>query len=297
MIVSMIGLGLIGGSAALKLKNSGLADQVIGVDTNKDNATKAKALGLVDKCLALKQAIPIADLVVLALPVDTIRELLPNVLDTIARHTTVLDLGSTKAKICETVRDHPNRKNFVAAHPIAGTENSGPEAAFDSLFNGKTAIICDARESRNASFQTAKTCLEALGMHVVEMDSKSHDLHIAYVSHLSHISSFILGQTVLEIEKDEANIFNLAGSGFESTVRLAKSSPQMWAPIFKQNKKHVSDPLDAYIANLTAFKQMIDGGQEDAMTGCMENANDIRRVLDRINDKPNRKNKSNYLDY
>ncbi|UXX78209.1 prephenate dehydrogenase [Reichenbachiella carrageenanivorans] len=295
MIVSIIGLGLIGGSVALKLKKSGFADQVIGVDLNDEHADMAKKMGLVDDCLVLPQALSIADLVILAIPVDSIRKLLPSVLDRIDERTTVIDLGSTKSGICEAVLGHPNRKNFVAAHPIAGTENSGPEAAFDSLFDGKTGIICDADESQQASFLLAKACLEALDMHVVEMGSKSHDLHIAYVSHLSHISSFVLGQTVLEIEKDEATIFNMAGSGFESTVRLAKSSPQMWAPIFKQNQKHISASLGAYIENLQAFKNMIDSGEEDAMIDCMKNANDIRRVLDGINDKSNKKETLNQI--
>ncbi|MEO9967144.1 MAG: prephenate dehydrogenase [Reichenbachiella sp.] len=295
MIVSIIGLGLIGGSVALKLKKSGFADQVIGVDVNDENAEKAKALGLVDDCLVLPRALAIADLVILAIPVDAIRKLLPSVLSRIDERTTVIDLGSTKAGICETILGHDNRKNFVAAHPIAGTENSGPEAAFDSLFDGKTGIICDAQESQTSSYLLAKACLEAMDMHVVEMDSKSHDLHIAYVSHLSHISSFVLGQTVLEIEKDEASIFNMAGSGFESTVRLAKSSPNMWGPIFKQNKKHISDSLSAYIENLQAFKGMIDGGEEEAMIECMQSANDIRRVLDGINDKSNQTEKENQI--
>jgi len=295
MIVSIIGLGLIGGSVALKLKKSGFADQVIGVDVNDDHAEQALALGLVDDMLVLSQALAIADLVILAIPVDSIRKLLPSVLDRIDERTTVIDLGSTKAGICGAVLGHPNRKNFVAAHPIAGTENSGPEAAFDTLFDGKTGILCDRVESQESSFLLAKACLEALDMHVVEMDSKSHDLHIAYVSHLSHISSFVLGQTVLEIEKDEATIFNMAGSGFESTVRLAKSSPKMWGPIFKQNNKHISDSLGAYIENLQAFKQMIDEGQEEAMIDCMENANDIRRVLDGINDKSNQRQKQNQI--
>lgn len=295
MIVSVIGLGLIGGSVALRLKNSGFSDQVIGVDVNDYHTEKAKALGLVDDCLAFPDALVIADLVILAIPVDAIRKLLPTILDGIQEGTTVVDLGSTKAGICGAVIEHPNRKKFVAAHPIAGTENSGPEAAFDTLFVDKTGIICDAEMSQETSLQLAKSFLETLGMHVVEMDSKSHDLHIAYVSHLSHISSFVLGQTVLEIEKDEATIFNMAGSGFESTVRLAKSSPQMWAPIFKQNKKHISDSLGAYIENLEAFKAIIDQADEEAMIDCMENANDIRRVLDGIKDKSNQKEKLNQI--
>lgn len=295
MTVTIIGLGLIGGSVALKLKKSGFAEQVIGVDVNDENARRAIELGLVDDCLALPKALAISDLVIMAIPVDAIRKLLPSILDRIDEHTTVMDLGSTKAGICGAVTGHVNRKNFVAAHPIAGTENSGPDAAFDSLFEGKTGIMCDVDESQYSSYKVAKACLEAMGMSVIEMDSKSHDLHIAYVSHLSHISSFVLGQTVLEIEKDEATIFNMAGSGFESTVRLAKSSPQMWAPIFKQNNKHISDSLGAYIDNLKLFKKMIDDGLEEEMITCMEEANDIRRVLDGINNKSGKKEELNQI--
>lgn len=295
MIVTIIGLGLIGGSVGMRLKSSGFADRVIGVDVNDDNCQKAIELGLVHDCLVLEQALKIADLVILAIPVDSIRKLLPHLLDQIGAQTTVMDLGSTKSGICEVVEGHANRKSFVAAHPIAGTENSGPEAAFSTLFDGKTGIICDADLSEQGSYELAKSSLQALGMNIVEMDHKSHDLHIAYVSHLSHISSFVLGQTVLELEKDEVNIFNMAGSGFESTVRLAKSSPQMWAPIFKQNQKHISNSLGAYIENLVSFKQLIDNEDEDQMVTRMEDANDIRRVLDGINKKTKHANKQNQL--
>ncbi|PIB35191.1 prephenate dehydrogenase [Reichenbachiella sp. 5M10] len=285
MIVSIIGLGLIGGSVGKRLKEVGFADQILGVDLSDDHCKKAVELGLVDETVIFQQAVSVSDLIILAIPVDGMTKLLPALLDQIGEGTTVMDLGSTKEQICAVVQGHNNRKSFVAAHPIAGTENSGPEAAFSTLFEGKTGIICDAEESQGSSYVLAKSCLENLGMHIIEMESKSHDLHIAYVSHISHISSFILGQTVLEIEKNEANIFNLAGSGFASTVRLAKSSPQMWAPIFKQNKKHISDALGAYIDNLAAFKALLDQGEEDAMIACMDNANEIRRVLKGIDSK------------
>ena len=199
----------------------------------------------------------------------------------------MVDFGSTKERICGAVKDHPNRTQFVAAHPIAGTENSGPQASFTKLYDDKMGIICDKESSSKSAFDLVKRMMEVLGMNIIEMDSHSHDLHIAYVSHLSHISSFILGQTVLELEKDEANIFNLAGSGFESTVRLAKSSPQMWSPIFLQNKKHVSDSLAAYIDNLIIFKNCLDKNLEKEMVDCMHNANDIRRILSSISDKTN----------
>ena len=285
MNVAIIGLGLIGGSAGLKLRESGFASRLIGVDSNEINCNKAIDLGLVDITLSLEEAIAEAELVIVAIPVDKMASVLPGILDQIGENTVVMDMGSTKEDICISIKAHPKRKQFVAAHPIAGTENSGPDAAFAELYKDKTGILCDVKESDEKAYQLARRCLVALGMSVIEMDSKSHDLHIAYVSHISHISSFVLGQTVLEIEKDESSIFNLAGSGFESTVRLAKSSPQMWAPIFSQNKKHISNALGAYIDNLAAFKQFIDEGREDDLVETMENANEIRRVLDGINGK------------
>lgn len=288
MIVSIIGLGLIGGSVGLILKEKGFASKVIGIDQSTGHQREAIELGLVDQCASLEEGLLVSDLVIVAIPVNSIQQLLPKVLDLVNESTVVVDLGSTKQGIAERVTNHSKRSQFVAAHPIAGTENSGPSAAFNTLFEGKTGIICDRELSSDMAYRVAKGMMEILGMHVIEMDSKSHDLHIAYVSHLSHISSFVLGQTVLEIEKDEASIFNLAGSGFESTVRLAKSSPAMWAPIFKQNKKHISDSLGAYIENLMEFKKYIDDENESEMKECMENANDIRRVLNGIENKSKR---------
>lgn len=285
MIVSIIGLGLIGGSVGKRLREVGFADSVLGVDLNDAHAKKAEELGLIDQAIVLPEALKASDLIIMAIPVDALAKLLPAILDEISEGTTVMDLGSTKARIADAVEGHPKRAQFVPAHPIAGTENSGPEAAFSTLFEGKTGIICDPDKCNKLSYQRAYGCLEAMGMDIIEMDSESHDLHIAYVSHISHISSFVLGQTVLEIEKDEASIFNLAGSGFASTVRLAKSSPQMWAPIFKENKKHISDALGAYINNLAVFKELLDQGDEESLIGCMDNANEIRRVLDGINNK------------
>jgi len=285
MIVSIIGLGLIGGSVGKRLREVGFSDEVIGYDQNEENCKKALSFGLIDRAASLDEIISTADLIVIAIPVDAMANIIPSLLDRIGDKTTVMDLGSTKERISKAVDQHAKRKQFVAAHPIAGTENSGPEAAFSTLFVNKTGIICDHELSSESAYMLSKSCLEAMGMNIIEMDSKSHDLHIAYVSHISHISSFVLGQTVLEIEKDEVNIFNLAGSGFASTVRLAKSSPQMWAPIFKENKKHISDALGAYIDNLAAFKELLDRGEENAMIACMDNANDIRRVLNGIDNK------------
>lgn len=285
MIVSIIGLGLIGGSVGKRLREVSFSNEVVGYDQNEDNCEKAESLGLVDRTASLDEIIVVSDLIIMAIPVDAMAKMIPSLLDSVGSKTVVMDLGSTKERISVAVDHHSKRKQFVAAHPIAGTENSGPEAAFSTLFLNKTGIICDHELSSNVAYEMARACLEAMGMHIIEMDSKSHDLHIAYVSHISHISSFVLGQTVLEIEKDEVNIFNLAGSGFASTVRLAKSSPQMWAPIFKENKKHISNALGAYIDNLAAFKELLDKGEENAMIACMDNANDIRRVLNGIDNK------------
>ena len=279
--VAIIGLGLIGGSIGLRLeKASGF--HRIGIDANADNGQKALNLGLVDEVQSLEVGAAMADLVIFAIPMDQIIRLLPEVLSFVSDTAVVVDMGSTKAEVCELVNGHEKRAQFVATHPIAGTENSGPEAAFDSLFENKTGILCDVEKSSDSAVEVARELYQTLGMNVIEMDSKAHDLHIAYVSHLSHITSFVLGQTVLEIEKDEKSIFNMAGSGFASTVRLAKSSPDMWAPIFTQNKKHVSESLGAYIENLQEFKKLIDGEDVTGLRDVMQEANQIRKVLDGI---------------
>ncbi len=282
MKVAIIGLGLIGGSVGLGLKKNTSGTHIIGIDKNPENGTKALQLNLVDEVCSLEEGIAKADTVVIAIPVDQTIALLPNILNNISSNTVVLDMGSTKGQLCRSIAGHPNRSAFVATHPIAGTENSGPEAAFDSLYQNKTGILCDVEKSAPHAVSTARNLYTALGMKIIEMGSEAHDLHIAYVSHLSHISSFVLGQTVLEIEKDEKSIFNMAGSGFASTVRLAKSSPNMWAPIFSQNKEHISKSLGTYIENLQAFKAMIDNENTDGMYEAMKHANQIRKVLDGI---------------
>ncbi|MFY0654418.1 MAG: prephenate dehydrogenase [Cyclobacteriaceae bacterium] len=282
MRLAIIGLGLIGGSVGLRLKKCGAASHVIGIDKNQDNCEKALELGLVDEIAELPEGIKKADKVLIAIPVDQMIKLLPGILDNIGPDTVVVDMGSTKGELCHSIDGHSNRKSFVASHPIAGTENSGPEAAFDSLFENKTGIICDVEKSSQRALEMAREMYTNLGMKIIEMGSQAHDLHIAYVSHLSHISSFVLGQTVLEIEKDEKSIFDMAGSGFASTVRLAKSSPNMWAPIFAQNKTHVSKSLGTYIENLQVFKEMIDNENVEGMYDAMTHANQIRKVLEGI---------------
>lgn len=278
MDITIVGVGLIGGSIALSLKEKGFTNHIYGVDIKKDHSSLAKELGLVEEIYSLEN-LPKSDLYIISVPVDSSIEILKTLLDKIPENAVITDVGSTKELICESVENHPKRKCFVASHPIAGTEHSGPEAAINNLFNGKTTIICDKEKSSSEAFELVKKMYETLEMKVVYMDSKEHDLHVAYVSHLSHISSFALGITVLNKENDEENIFNLAGSGFESTVRLAKSSPHMWNPIFKQNSKYISESLGDYIKCLQMFKDSIDNDQFDNIFYMMMYANKIRKVL------------------
>lgn len=282
MNICIVGLGLLGGSFALGLKQLPEHFHFIGVDNNPVHAAKALELGLVNEILELEPAVAKADLTVLAVPVNALVAMLNPVLDILPEQATLIDFGSTKELICRIVENHPKRAQFVAVHPIAGTENSGPEAAFAGLLPEKIMIICDKEKSRPESVKMVENLFHQLNMRLSYMEADSHDLHLAYVSHLSHISSFALGATVLEKEKDEENIFNMAGSGFSSTVRLAKSSPEMWAPIFTQNSRNISAALDSYIRKLQEFKNMIDQQDEAASFELMKKTNDIRRILSGI---------------
>ena len=279
MNVAVVGVGLIGGSLALDLKAAGLARRVIGVDHNPRHAAEALRLGLVDEMTDIAAAVPAAQIVVLAIPVDQTVTLLPRVLDLLGEHAVVTDMGSTKRSICEAVNMHPRRDRYVASHPIAGTEHSGPSAALRGLFAGKLGILCDVDRSAPDAVAILRKVYTTIGMRLLSMDAVDHDRHVAYVSHISHITSFVLATTVLEIEKSTSTIFDLAGSGFESTVRLAKSSPDMWAPIFGHNAEFVCEALDAYIRNITAFRNMIADGESTALVDTMNAANEIRRVL------------------
>lgn len=277
--VGIIGLGLIGGSVALKLKEQGMARLILGQDINSTHEKEALALGIIDEICDLSTLSREADIVVLAIPVNSALKVLANVINEVKPMAVVIDLGSTKQRISELADSLPNRQQFVACHPIAGTENSGPKAAFAALFDGKVNIICDKHKSSANAVNLVRKMSEVLGMRIKFMNSKEHDRHIAYVSHMSHISSFVLGQTVLEVEKDEENIFDMAGSGFASTVRLAKSSPEMWAPIFTENGSNILEVLDHYINNLNKFKKMIEGGSESELNQTMKEINVIRKVL------------------
>ena len=281
MKITVVGLGLIGGSFAIDLRNKKIATELFGVDFNEGHAQQAVKLGLVDKILPEDQALAQSDVVILAIPVNAIGALLPSILDRIGNSTVVIDTGSTKNMICKSVGQHAKRSQFVAAHPISGTENSGPAAAQEGLFVGKTNIICEQGKTSAQSLEIAKQIFDGVGLKSIFMEADEHDKHVAYVSHLSHVSAFLLGQTVLDIEKDEKNIFDLAGSGFASTVRLAKSSPAMWAPIFEQNAEHLSNALLEYIMHLQKFHYHLLKRDTKELVKTLTNANDIRRVLDK----------------
>lgn len=278
----IIGLGLIGGSIAIDLRKRGVATSLIGVDENQDHCQEALRLGIVDETNSVQNALGGADLIIVAIPVTAITKLIPKVLDDVDAKTIVIDTGSTKASICKSASGHQNRNQFVAAHPIAGTENSGPSAAFSGLFRNKTMIVCEREQSSEKALAVAGKVFSALEVKPIYMEPVEHDKHVAYVSHLSHVSSFLLGQTVMDIEKDEKNIFDLAGSGFASTVRLAKSSPEMWAPIFEQNVEYLSQALLEYIMHLQRFHYHLMKKDTKEIHRIMTEANEIRRVLSGI---------------
>ncbi|KOY52159.1 Prephenate dehydrogenase [Polaribacter dokdonensis DSW-5] len=277
----MIGIGLIGGSFAIDIKEHNPSAKIYGIDINEAYLDESLALGVIDEKATLED-LEKADLVIVSIPVDVTVKLLPTILDKIGDNTLVVDAGSTKEAICKEVEHHPKRRNFLAAHPIAGTENSGPKAAISGLYKGKTNIICEVEKTTFKLQEKALELFRAIGMRIRYMDPVSHDKHIAYVSHLSHISAFMLGKTVINKEKNERDIFDMAGSGFESTVRLAKSSPAMWTPIFKQNKENLIETLEEYINNLQQFKELMQQDNFSEIFNEMENTNYIKQILNGI---------------
>lgn len=276
--ITIVGVGLIGGSLALQLHEKKLSSRLIGVEANEDHAKQALDLELVDEIMRLDEAVKQSDVIILAIPVDKLVGLLPSILDKIDRQI-VIDLGSTKSQLAENVKRHPKRGRYVATHPMWGTEYSGPQAAVRGAFENKAVIICNANESDKDALDWTKAMYKKIGMHLLEMEAKAHDLHAAYVSHISHITSFALANTVLEKEREEQAIFELASAGFESTVRLAKSNPAMWVPIFMQNKENVLDVLKEHIAQLIRFKESIEKGNKDDLMELIEEANQIRRII------------------
>ncbi len=280
----IIGVGLIGGSIAKDVKRMNPEMVIYGIDKNPDHLDEALNLGIIDKKAQLTD-VQEADFVIVSIPVDASVDLLPQVLDLIHDDALVMESGSTKADICKAVANHPKRRNFLATHPIAGTEFSGPSAALEGLFHGKTNIICEVEKTAFKLQELALNIFQIMGMRIRYMNPEAHDKHIAYVSHLSHISAFMLGKTVIEKEKNEKDIFDLAGSGFASTVRLAKSSPAMWTPIFKQNKENVVETLNEYIHNLVSFKDFLESDNYDEIFNEMENTNHIKDILNGLEKK------------
>ncbi|MFM2230138.1 MAG: hypothetical protein RL607_1396 [Bacteroidota bacterium] len=281
MNIVVIGIGLIGGSMARDMRQIWDQAQISGIDAQSDHVAKAIELGIVDR-EGSWDALSEASIVIVSVPVDKALDVVPNVLNLVGENTLVLDVGSTKQPLCEAVQHHPNRRNFLATHPIAGTEFSGPTAALQGLFEGKTNIICEVEKTAFGLQERAMELFRKLGMRIRYMDPQAHDKHIAYVSHLSHISSFMLGKTVIEKEQDERDIFDMAGSGFESTVRLAKSSPDMWTPIFGQNKVNVLATLEEYIRNLSRFRELLETDQYEALYQEMQHTNRIKEILNGI---------------
>lgn len=276
--IAIVGVGLIGGSLAIQLHEKKISSRLIGVDANEFHAQQALELELVDEILTLEDAIANAEVIILAIPVDKMVSLLPKVLDKIDQQI-VIDVGSTKQQLAEAVKDHPKRGRYVATHPMWGTEYSGPQAAVRGAFENKAVIICDENESDADAVEWTKAMYKKIGMHLLKMEAAAHDLHAAYVSHISHITSFALANTVLEKEKEEDAIFELASAGFESTVRLAKSNPAMWVPIFMQNKENVLDVLNEHISQLRKFKACLEKENPEYLTELIENANKIRRII------------------
>ena len=282
--LAVVGLGLIGGSMALDLKKR-LKYQVYGIDKNPEHIKSALKLDIIDKEADFSDLKDI-EVVIVAVPVNHIAEVSQKVLDNISDEALVLDVGSVKNNICEALNKHPKRQNFVAAHPLAGTEFSGPEAAIENLFDEKVTIICESEKTNWKTLDKAISLFKKLNMRIKMMNPVEHDRHVAYVSHLSHVSSFMLGKTVLEIEKNEQAIFDMASTGFASTVRLAKSAANTWTPIFLENKTNIIKSLDEYIKNLKEFKSFIETDDNKMLDKTMNSTNYIKTVLDGI--KPNK---------
>ena len=281
--LGIIGLGLIGGSMAIDLRRRGFASEFLGVDADPLNASAAEKMGLVDRVVTLEECVDQSDLVIVAVPVGAALKLLPGILDrfeqTGAKDKIVIDVCSTKELLARSVKYHSCRRQYVASHPMSGTEYSGPWAAKPGLFDGRAGIICDSHESDPKAVRIVEELYQALNMRLIYMNSSNHDVHTAYVSHVSHVTSFALALTVLDKEKDEKHIFDLASGGFSSTVRLAKSGASMWTPILMQNRDNILHVMDTYIEKMQAFRQSLAADDEDAVRDLIEEANKIRRII------------------
>lgn len=278
MKIAVIGLGLIGGSMVKSLRDVGLASHIIGVDASEQHQNKAISLGLVDECLPIETAVKKVEFIIVATPVNTIAKIIFAVLD-LVEDQTVIDVGSTKQEIIDKIAHHPRRSNYVATHPMAGTEYSGPEAAISGLFSDKYVVICNREESDPHKVDLVKSMYEKIGMKLLFQRADAHDIHVAYVSHISHISSFALAITVLNKEADEDKIFELASTGFSSTVRLAKSSPETWVPIFEQNRDNVLEVLDEHINVLSNFRSSLIKKNYSKFHDMVCEANNIKKII------------------
>jgi prephenate dehydrogenase len=280
MTIAIIGIGLIGGSLAVDLRKRKFAERIIGVDSSLHHQNIAKLCGLVDEIGTLEDAIDRSDLIILSTPVSTNCTMLPSILDQIAgTKKVVTDMGSTKLSIAKVSKNHPARGRYVAAHPMAGTEYSGPLAAIGKLFDYKNVIICDKELSDSDALFKVEQMMDILNMRKIYMNSSEHDIHVAYISHISHITSFSLALSVLEKEQEEENILTLAGGGFESTVRLAKSNGETWAPIFLENSGYIIEVMETYIEKMKLFRKMIEEKDLEGLKKLMEEANKIRKIL------------------
>lgn len=279
MKILIVGVGLIGGSFSLGLNKNERKYQVGGCDLNEEALQTAFRLRIIDQIFDLEKGVAWADMIVLSIPVKAIKSLSLKVLDLIKDHQLVVDFGSTKGSICELIKDHPKRSNFIAAHPIAGTEYSGPEAAFAGLFDGANLILCDAELTSPDKMELFSKMAGEVGFNLIRMAPREHDRHLAYISHLSHVTSFALSNTVLKREHNGEVILELAGSGFASTVRLAKSSPEMWTSIFMENKELLQESLDYYIQDLIELKSFLEKNDEAAIGNYLEEGRKIRKIL------------------
>lgn len=277
--IAIVGIGLIGGSMALRLREMKLSSKILGVENNENHAEQALALKLVDEITDYESALLKADLILLAVPVDETLRLLPDILDKISDRQIVLDIGSTKKALMQQVKNHPKRARYVATHPMWGTEYSGPTAAQKNAFRGKAVIMCDREDTAPDALEWVENMYEKIGMRLVYMDAAAHDLHTAYVSHISHITSFALANTVLEKEKVEDAIFEIASGGFESTVRLAKSNPKMWVPILLQNRDNIIDVLDEHLDQLAKFRDGLKLSNAEKLYDLITQANKIQKII------------------
>ena len=278
MNIAIVGIGLIGGSIAIRLRETKFCDKIIGVDKSEVNQKKALQLNLVDEIMTLEEAVQQAKVIILTTPVDVIMKLAPQLLDQVEDQV-IIDMGSTKINILQQIADHPKRGRYVAAHPMAGTEYSGPEAAISNLFKDKNMVYVEAFKSDEDAFDLADAITDQLEMKSLFMNAEEHDMHTAYVSHISHLTSFALALTVLEKEKSQGRIFELAGSGFESTVRLAKSSPDMWTPIFKQNRENVLEVLEEHIKQLNKLHDSLKNEEYNELYKLIKKSNKIKRII------------------